>query len=295
MNSLKKPESTDIGGLFKGSELRRRSTTELGWNGVAVERRAAAPSEKPEVVVDQHFLVLWETVAEGEMASRNGQYQPYKKYPNTISTLVPGLFPAVRNLSPHIAVVCAISPTYLKGIESQLDQRPLGSLHELRGQNDIALRDLVRLLVTEADEGGPSGRLYAESLFTALATRVLYLGRSIKEPEPGKVSALPRHLLRKVVSRMEASLHADLALKTLAAETGYSQSQFLRMFRTATGQTPHRYLLDMRLDRVKELLARRTMSLIDIAAHCGFSSQSHLSTAFRSRFGLAPSRYARDL
>jgi AraC family transcriptional regulator len=94
---------------------------------------------------------------------------------------------------------------------------------------------------------------------------------------------------------MQSGIHADPDLQTLASEARYSQSHFLRMFRAATGTTPHQYLLDMKLEKVKELLATRKTPLIDIAAACGLSSHSHLSTAFRKRFGATLSRYAREL
>jgi AraC-like DNA-binding protein len=74
---------------------------------------------------------------------------------------------------------------------------------------------------------------------TALATRLLYLGRSAKQPESETVSALPHRTLRRVLDRMQSGIHADPDFKTLAAEAGYSQSHFLRMFRAATGTTPH--------------------------------------------------------
>jgi AraC family transcriptional regulator len=94
---------------------------------------------------------------------------------------------------------------------------------------------------------------------------------------------------------MQSGIHADPDLQTLASEAEYRQSHFLRMFRVATGTTPHQYLLDLKLKRVKELLATRKTPLIVIASACGFSGHSHLSTAFRKHFGATPSRYAREL
>jgi AraC family transcriptional regulator len=93
--------------------------------------------------------------------------------------------------------------------------------------------------------------------------------------------------------RVDISVNLDLA--TLAAETGYSRAHFLRTFRAATGQTPHRYLMELRLEKARTLLAGGAMALIDIAAECGFSSHAHLTTAFRSRFGMSPSAYRRGL
>ena len=67
-----------------------------------------------------------------------------------------------------------------------------------------------------------------------------------------------------------SGLNDNLDLATLATESGYSRAQFLRMFRAATGQTPHRYLLELRLEKTRVLIASR-MPLVDIAAACGFS------------------------
>jgi AraC family transcriptional regulator len=109
-----------------------------------------------------------------------------------------------------------------------------------------------------------------------------------------EASPLPRHLLQRVVERMH-DLVADLDLQALAAESGYSRSHFLRMFEAATGLTPHRYLLQLRLERAQELIRKGSTSLIDIAALCGFSSHAHMSRIFRQLLGVTPSRYRRNL
>ena len=81
----------------------------------------------------------------------------------------------------------------------------------------------------------------------------------------------------------------------LAKESGYSRVHFLRMFRAATGYPPHNYLLNLRVERARELLANPTLSLTDIALECGFSSHSHLSRVFRQVLGATPSEYRRGL
>jgi AraC-like DNA-binding protein len=63
---------------------------------------------------------------------------------------------------------------------------------------------------------------------------------------------------------MEAEFDSDLTLTQLAAESGYSRTHFLRMFRGATGQSPHRYLLELRLKKAASMLARRSLFLMDI-------------------------------
>jgi AraC family transcriptional regulator len=289
-------ESAEIYRLLCKSTLRGPSSVELGWKNFAVERRTMLPCEKPEVNLQHYFLVLWDKrVAEGESAHCRGRFSSYRKYPNTITTRVPGVRPATRSRFEHEVIVGAFHPHFIVGIEEELDRRPGGSLRPLSGTAAPDLRSLLRLLLKESETGGPSGTLYAESLMTALATRLLHAARLQNPSESARSAPLPPRALRRVLERMRADVSANLDLATLAAETGYSRAHFLRMFREATGQTPHRYLLELRLEKARALVASRSMPLIAIAELCGFSTHAHLSNAFRSRFGVSPSAYRREL
>jgi AraC family transcriptional regulator len=288
--------SADITELLGTSTLIGRSSVELGWDGLAIERRIIQPGEKSELPIHQHFLLLWDNhVAVGESERKPGTFAPYKKLPNTITTCPPGVRPATRSATDHRVVVCAISQPFLDGVEAELDARSIGTLHQLYGTDDPVLRDLMLLLVKEAEAGGPSGRVYSESLSTALAARLLLSARALPALAGTRTSPLPRRVLRRVLERIEADLDTDLTLSALAAECGYSRTHFSRMFTAATGQTPHRYVLERRLQRAESLLARRSLSLLEIAFACGFSSHAHFSTAFRSRYGVSPSAYRRNL
>ncbi|MEM7644316.1 MAG: helix-turn-helix transcriptional regulator, partial [Pseudomonadota bacterium] len=64
-----------------------------------------------------------------------------------------------------------------------------------------------------------------------------------------------------------------------------------RAFKETTGQAPHQYLIDRRIARVKELLIAGEDGLVEIAYATGFSSQSHMTSTFRRRVGVAPGRW----
>ena len=254
------------------------------------------PAEKPERILDHHFLILWDAhVAEGEIAGRGGRFAPYKKFPNTITTCAPGIMPATRGANKHEVIVGALGADFVEALEAELDTRPHGSFQILYGTDDPDLRNLLLLLLKESETAGRGGSLYVDSLTTALGMRLLFALRSEKQPSDAKVSPLPPRLLRRALDRMRTDLSETVDLATLAAESGYSRAHFLRMFRAATGQSPHRYLLELRLAEAQALIASQSMPLIDIALACGFSSHAHLTTAFRSRFGVTPSGYRRDL
>ena len=299
---LTKPEnrivgetSSSIGDFLSGSILRQPSSVELGWRNFVVERRTILPSELPELVLEQHFLILWDAhVAEGERAYKGGRFSPYRKHPGTITTCHPGLRPSIRNTSSHEVVVASIEADLVNKIEDELDERPTGSLRGLYGTEDQAIRNIILLLLRESEAGGPCGTLYSESLTTALVMRLLYAARLERPLRKTVASALSNRVLRRVVELMQVDLSSDLNLSALATESGYSRSHFIRTFKAATGQTPHRYLLELRLQRAGDLLVDQSLPLTDIAASCGLSSHGHLTTAFRSRFGVPPSHYRRE-
>jgi AraC family transcriptional regulator len=192
-------------------------------------------------------------------------------------------------------IVGTMSPFLVKGIEEELDWHPGEPLYEKLNFEDAGLRSLLSLLITESEAGGPFGRVYADSLVHALATRFVHLGSAREPKENAFGSALPRLVLRRVLERMNSEFSTDLSLATLAAESRYSRAHFLRMFRAATAQTPHQYLLNLRLENAAQMMKDRSTPLIDIALACGFSSHTHFTKAFRSKFGVAPSRYRRSL
>jgi AraC family transcriptional regulator len=104
---------------------------------------------------------------------------------------------------------------------------------------------------------------------------------------------LQRRPLQRVLDLMKTDLATDLDVNTLAAESGYSRSHFLRTFRAAMGCSPHQRLTRLRVERAKTLLQEHSIPLIDIALDCGFSTHAHFSNTFREIAGITPSEYRR--
>jgi methylphosphotriester-DNA--protein-cysteine methyltransferase len=69
---------------------------------------------------------------------------------------------------------------------------------------------------------------------------------------------------------------------------------FARLFRQATGETPHRFLLRLRIERAQELLATHVVSLTQIATDVGFADQSHFTRVFKQFVGVTPRAYRRE-
>jgi transcriptional regulator GlxA family with amidase domain len=82
-------------------------------------------------------------------------------------------------------------------------------------------------------------------------------------------------------------------LETMARAAFFSKFHFLRLFREAYGETPGRYLANVRLERARTLLETTDRRVTDICLDVGYESLSSFTIAFRTRFGIPPERYRR--
>jgi AraC family transcriptional regulator len=190
-------------------------------------------------------------------------------------------------------IICSIDPSLVSELSAESDLPHKTEFSRRTNLRDSSLGNLITLLADEARSGGTSGRLYVELLTRALALRFLGLASDTRDFKLVRRSKLPTFALSRVLEKMELEAAEDLDLHTLARESGYSKSQFLRMFRASMGCSPHQWLIQLRIERAKQMLRRGSIPLIEIAAACGFSSHAHLSRSFRKAVGVAPNQYRR--
>jgi AraC family transcriptional regulator len=295
MKSVVSGKSAEIHRLLHSQYPLDISSRELVWNGFAIEGYRGEPGEQAESVHPRHILGLWHgQTATGEVPNGRGGYTRYARYPGRVTFIPPSIIPAFRAHNSFQVVLCLLDAAFVNGVHDELDQTLTEELHGQVNMDDPPLRQLITLLAVEAGQGGMMGHLYADHLAHSIAIRLFSLGTAKKQRARPGASGLPRHLLARVTERMH-DLNSNPDLQSLAAETGYSRSHFLRLFRAATGCAPHHYLLQLRLKRAQELMRQKRTSLIDIAAACGFSSHAHMSRLFRQMIGLTPTDYRRNL
>jgi transcriptional regulator GlxA family with amidase domain len=93
---------------------------------------------------------------------------------------------------------------------------------------------------------------------------------------------------------MHGNLDAALDVESLAKRSGQSPRDFYRKFSRSMGQTPARFVENLRLDRVRVLLSHE-FGLKEIAGQTGFGSPIRMSRAFERRFGVKPSMFRQML
>lgn len=147
------------------------------------------------------------------------------------------------------------------------------------------------MMQAEARDAYPGGRLFVDSLATALAARLLTLQARHQRPAAA-ARALPAWRLSHVIEYIEAHLDQDLTLAELAAVAGFSVSHFKPLFRQAVGKPVHRFVLERRVERARWLLQEGRGSITDIAHQTGFAHASHMARCMRRLLGATPSQIA---
>lgn len=265
-----------------------------GWRGFLLEKHICSPGERARATTDRHVIsLLCGRAARLDYWSSDLPRGLSIEQPGSLTIIPAGNVPPVRLHTAAEFTHCALDEEFTCGVLSEMEPLPNGQQVFRSGVRDTGIQWILDLLVHELEAKAPSGRLYVESLVFALATRYLLFRSDDGEKQKPQISALPPRILNRVRARIEASLDTDISLEALAQESGYSRAHFLRMFRMATGVTPHQYVLDVRLRHAQEWLRKKNSALIDIAAVCGFSSQSHMTSVFRKRLGVTPGEFRR--
>jgi len=190
--------------------------------------------------------------------------------------------------------LCALDPKLVAEVGEELGSRSTMEFHPIANLRDRSLEGIVTLLAAEANSGGVSGKLFVEHLARALAVRFRQLSGGLQEHKPSQSGKMPTRILQRVLDRMRADFATNLDLHTISAESGYSRTHFLRVFRASTGYSPHDWLTRLRIEEAKTRLQNQSYSLINIALDCGFSNHGHFSNTFRRIVGVTPREYRRN-
>ena len=83
----------------------------------------------------------------------------------------------------------------------------------------------------------------------------------------------------------------DLSVDKFAEEMGYGRTTFYNKLKALTGNTPNEYIRERRLQKAYELLGTmNNVTVAEVAYQVGMATPQYLSTIFKKRFGISPTR-----
>ena len=97
--------------------------------------------------------------------------------------------------------------------------------------------------------------------------------------------------LADAVTYIEKNYCQNLSTEELSGIAGYSERQFLRLFRSVFSTTPGLYITELRMKKAQKLLKSGTLSIGETAWRCGYDDQNYFSRAFKKHTGMTPTEY----
>lgn len=104
-------------------------------------------------------------------------------------------------------------------------------------------------------------------------------------------SANKKHVVEKMITYFEEHYSEKISLDRIAENMYLSPFYISKIFKSEVGDTPIRYLINIRLEKAKALLETdKDSSIQEIAAMVGYDDAYHFSKLFKKRYGMSPSQ-----
>lgn len=188
-----------------------------------------------------------------------------------------------------------LSRQRLQGCADELKVGQPAELLPRLNYKDQKLFWILSLISAEAETPGLHERLYLEQLVDLLCLHLLRSHSAFPLPTAQVSGGLRSWQVRRVTNYMHERLDEPIELQELAELLGLSRFHLCTAFRKTTGWTPHQWLLKLRMERARQLLADQRLTITSVAMAVGYQTPSAFTHAFRSYFGMTPRELRRTL
>ena len=107
-------------------------------------------------------------------------------------------------------------------------------------------------------------------------------------------TSLDIYALKNAISYLEQNyLKNDISIDYLANLCNYTTAHFINLFKKVYNTTPKNYIVDLRMQKAKDLLIYTSYSIQEISDITGYSNPAYFSAAFKSSVGCSPLSYRR--
>ena len=271
------------------------SSRPFAWNGIVVEVFRARDVDVA-AEYSEHVVSLQLRGPINLFQRRNGRGFQRTMHPGDVIITPVGEPKVLRHQEEVEVVKLRVAPSFLSRIVEDMRPRQASKIELLDnfGTRDVDIEGIARRLLAELKAEGFASRMYVESLANQLAIHLLRYYSSAKKLPKDPSTRLPRYKLQRATDYINDNLREDLTLERISQALSMSPYHFAHLFKQSVGLTPHRYVIQRRMERATSLLRETELSITQIAHQVGYANHSHFSVAFRRFTGQTPRRYRSD-
>ena len=257
-----------------------------GWRGTVLH--VVLPPGKRTIRAFSHVAMIMmrpnreiEVGAPGETARR------FDAETGSMEILLEGWERTYNWPSIQEAVVVAIGNRTLESMAKTVASPPFELLPPRSGTVDPMALRLGRLMRQELSREEPS-EIAVDSLITLMGMHLIRnYNATIDWSAPAR-GGLSETTARKLKAYIDENFRRKITISQLASLSNLSESHFQRAFARRFGESPHRTIVNMRLDFAIGLMRDTDRSLAEIAFLSGFASQSHMTSTMKKLMNTTP-------
>lgn len=225
-----------------------------------------------------HELVYY---LKGNGKTRIGD-RDYEYREDDYALIRPGTYHDERHAAPTEVLCLGFAPL----MESVLPEGVFSDRKPKDGED--AHEPILPLLLGMAKEMRNKDEDYAGMLDLLASQLVLTLRRRRLN---GGSPAYAEDRFKYAINYINENFHQRIDFASLAATAGYSLDRYRHLFKVQIGASPGRYVLGRRIAHARTLLRETNRSIAEIAADCGFASDSQFCSLFKRETGVSPGAY----
>lgn len=177
------------------------------------------------------------------------------------------------------------------GTDGRLSFGKSGLPEVCKPRDSKAVARKLQELASLATEKGPGWRQACAAAMLWVLGNVVPLRASESMRETGPDDRLIEKRISGLLDYINENYKKRLGVRELAARANIHPVHFNRLFRKATGLTPHRYILEKKVAKAKDFLLHYNESLTTTALELGFCDYTHFARVFRKITGTSPRRF----
>ncbi len=202
--------------------------------------------------------------------------------------------PTILSTGPYRYVHFNVRRSRLDDIATELGRGRASDVRTTTLEADIVLAQLARSALGILERTGDASPIILDELENVIAAHVLQRYCGVTPKNTTETTGLAARKRRRATELLRAHLDGSVRLADLARECELSVSHFARAFKASFGMSPHRWLVQRRIERAQQLIAETDLPLAEVAVQSGFKDQAAFTRTFRRIVGMPPGSWRRE-